>query len=300
MKLFAPVYYEKFKCIAERCRHSCCVGWEIDVDRDAICRYESLGEAGREILGTLDFSEKVPHFRLLPNERCPHLDSLGLCRIISRHGEEYLCDICREHPRFYNFPKGRCEVGLGAACEEAARLILECESYKDTVCIGDALPSENTAVSFDAVSERARVYEFLSDKTIPYSERLSIIYREYGVSPLSVSDSDWRSVISDLEYIDGGSREEFLSYSSESAALCEEYAERALAYFIYRHTGSAQTRAEFLLSLGASLFLERLFVSVAEKRAAEDADAYALILRLISEEIEYCEDNIDIIKNEFL
>jgi lysine-N-methylase len=34
MKLIAPDTYPEFCCIADRCRHSCCIGWEIDVDPD--------------------------------------------------------------------------------------------------------------------------------------------------------------------------------------------------------------------------------------------------------------------------
>ena len=101
MKIFAPGYYKKFKCIAEACRHSCCIGWEIDVDADAVLRYRALCD--RNILESIDFSAEAPHFELRADGRCPHLDGRGLCRIICEHGEEYLCDICREHPRFYNF-----------------------------------------------------------------------------------------------------------------------------------------------------------------------------------------------------
>ena len=31
-----PNYYDKFKCIANRCKHSCCIGWEIDIDEDTM------------------------------------------------------------------------------------------------------------------------------------------------------------------------------------------------------------------------------------------------------------------------
>ena len=27
-----PDYYKKFNCKKEKCRHNCCVGWEIDID----------------------------------------------------------------------------------------------------------------------------------------------------------------------------------------------------------------------------------------------------------------------------
>ena len=32
MKLYAPEYYKQFQCIADKCTHSCCIGWEIDID----------------------------------------------------------------------------------------------------------------------------------------------------------------------------------------------------------------------------------------------------------------------------
>ena len=38
-------------------------------------------------------------------------------------GEDRLCDICREHPRFYNWFGDYTEVGLGLCCEEAERLL---------------------------------------------------------------------------------------------------------------------------------------------------------------------------------
>ena len=34
MKRYAPAYYPRFACLADRCRHSCCIGWEIEVDEE--------------------------------------------------------------------------------------------------------------------------------------------------------------------------------------------------------------------------------------------------------------------------
>ena len=34
MKTYAPKYYQQFHCIADKCKHSCCIGWEIDIDKD--------------------------------------------------------------------------------------------------------------------------------------------------------------------------------------------------------------------------------------------------------------------------
>ena len=294
MKLFAPPYYKKFKCIADRCRHSCCVGWEIDLDGEALSRYRNLGEDGKAILEIVDLSAEPPHFRLAADERCPHLDERGLCRIISRHGEGYLCDICREHPRFYNFLPERCEVGIGASCEEAARLILDCESYALTEEIGE-IDGDFSDADFDAVFERERLYAILSDSSISYEERLSRISESWGVTPRTFSDGDWRGVIEELEYLNDESRELFLSYSSDVSAPFPVLSERALAYFVYRHTAVADSEAEFGYSLGLCLFLERLFSSLSARGLAPEE-----ALRIISEEIEYSEDNTETLKSEFL
>ena len=98
MQIRVPEYYEKFKCIADRCKDSCCIGWEIDVDAVAEEKYRALDtELGREIVE----KTKQGFFPLEENGRCAFLDCRGLCRIISTVGEGYLCDICREHPRYY-------------------------------------------------------------------------------------------------------------------------------------------------------------------------------------------------------
>ena len=102
MKLYAPAYYHEFSCIADRCRHSCCIGWEIDVDRDTLQYYQTLdGDYASAIRQSIDTSD-TPHFTLAAHDRCPHLDGRGLCHIITAYGHQALCEICREHPRFYH------------------------------------------------------------------------------------------------------------------------------------------------------------------------------------------------------
>ena len=50
MRLYAPSYYKNFKCIAEKCTHNCCIGWEIDIDGQTLARYDALqGDLGDRI-----------------------------------------------------------------------------------------------------------------------------------------------------------------------------------------------------------------------------------------------------------
>ncbi|MBO4885450.1 MAG: flagellin lysine-N-methylase [Clostridia bacterium] len=124
MNVYAPEYYPAFHCVASRCRHTCCAGWEIDIDAESLARYERLpgafGERVRQGIGLGD----TPHFILTEDERCPLLNRDNLCELILREGEDALCQICRDHPRFRNYYSSRVEIGLGLVCEEAARLIL--------------------------------------------------------------------------------------------------------------------------------------------------------------------------------
>lgn len=88
MKIFAPKYYTEFSCIADRCRHSCCIGWEIDIDADTAEKYRRMtGAYATAVLDSIEPGDP-PHFRLGEGERCPHLDEKGLCRIIKACGEE--------------------------------------------------------------------------------------------------------------------------------------------------------------------------------------------------------------------
>ena len=302
MKLYAPKYYNDFVCIADKCKHSCCIGWEIAVDDDTLDTYNSADGGYAEVIKSSIESRDVPHFKLTEHGRCPHLNGNGLCNIILNMGEVFLCDICREHPRFYNdTPHGK-EVGLGLSCEEACRIILTSDTYSDIVeigCIDDELEALH---GFDPITERAKIYDILRDSSLPYSERIMRIADGYGVSLDVNTKSGWADVISSLEYLENEHKDIFSAFSPDSIAppAIELYAERLFAYFVYRHCSSAESDDEFKASLGFALFCERLFVSVVTEKGIDGIDDVIDVARIISEEIEYSEDNTNNIKLEFL
>ena len=92
MKLIAPAYYRDFRCIAGACRHSCCIGWEIDIDEDTLDLYRTMpGETGELLRAGIEETDGCAHFRLGEDERCPMLRKDGLCELICRCGEDALC-----------------------------------------------------------------------------------------------------------------------------------------------------------------------------------------------------------------
>ena len=289
MKLYAPSYYNEFKCIADRCRHSCCIGWEIGVDAETLRRYEKLSDAEREEICSHIKDGKI---QLCEDGRCPFLDESGLCKIISRYGDAFTSKICREHPRFYNFLTDRAEVGLGASCPEAARIILSCENYDSIISIGNisAEPSEG----YDAKDERKWIYSTLKDGRVPLENRFLAIMGRYCLSEELFLKERLSGILSELEYLREYDRKLFLSVLSSRIKASEERCERFFAYLVYRHLSEATSYESLRARLCMCLALTKLFESLCST-GVESAEA----ARLISEEIEYSEDNTDSIIFDF-
>ena len=289
--LFAPAYYKKFRCIADKCTHSCCVGWEIDIDDDTAALYDALpGQFGSDVRAGIQKGEDGACFALRPDGRCPNLDDRGLCRIISELGEDYLCDICREHPRFYNVIGERTECGVGASCEAAAALILN-EDYAviEPLDAKDGIENSHTCGDFDAISVRNALYAVLGDRGTPYCARLAAVREAFAVS------AQLEGVLPDtLEYLDASHKTLFEKSfgkdhkpTAREAILCERF----LAYLIYRHAAEAESLAEHRLAIALALELERLFRTL----LGQGTDPVKAAVT-VSEEMEYSEDNLAAIR----
>lgn len=119
MRLCVPEYYEHFQCSASACQDNCCIGWEIDIDTESDRQYRQVGGAfGARLQATFRREGDTPCFRLAA-ERCVFLNEENLCEIILHLGEEALCQICRDHPRFTETFGTLRETGVGLCCPEA-------------------------------------------------------------------------------------------------------------------------------------------------------------------------------------
>jgi len=139
MKQIVPDWYPLFRCKAGSCKHTCCAGWEIDIDPDSMDRFLSLPGATGDRLRSVIIpdGEGGGSFRLDEAERCPMLRRDGLCELICQYGPDVLCDICDDHPRFRNHFSDRTELGLGLCCEAVAELVLRHEPPMELVIAED-------------------------------------------------------------------------------------------------------------------------------------------------------------------
>lgn len=139
--ILQPNYYDDFKCIADKCKDNCCIGWEIDIDEITFNKYISVkGELGKRLKNEIATENGVHYFKLKEHDRCPFLNKDNLCDIICELGENGLCQICNDHPRYFNNYGNITEKGLGLACEEACRIIL---TQSTPTCIVDSTTKTN-------------------------------------------------------------------------------------------------------------------------------------------------------------
>ena len=315
MKTIAPDYYLQFRCIADKCRHSCCIGWEIDIDSDTREKYRCIsGAFGKQLNAAIDDGE-VASFHLGPDERCPMLNANGLCDLITELGEDALCQICADHPRFRNFYADRTELGLGLCCEEAARLILTQEAPMQLIPLeedgqNEALSEEDEAL----LAIRDTLIHVMQDDSRPLAERLDEVLLLGG---RRIPDLDWAAVFRDLERLDPAwddaldtlptsladsptegapkvskGRSESPLVAAEDANPLQTAWRNFMVYLLYRHLPGAMEDDDIPGRVAFCVLSTRMLMALCaahEGCTLEDCVEYA---RMYSAEIEYSEDNI--------
>ena len=292
MKHIFPSYYKDFRCIAGNCRHSCCIGWEIDVDDDTMQTYRNFPD----ILRHIETASGQAHFRLAENERCPFLNESGLCEIILHHGEDRLCQICADHPRFRNFFTNRVETGLGLCCEAAAELILGCPDKVTFIITGSGGDTGNEREFFGI---REQMFRIVQNRDCTIEERITALLAFAETRLPDRTSAEWARYLMELECLDPA-RNEILARVTDDAFPWEEFAvpvEQLLVYFLYRHLAPAAEDGMTAARTAFAVLSTQMICSMARVIAEGGVTLEALTeaARLYSSEIEYSEENLDAI-----
>lgn len=294
MKEAFPNYYFEFKCIADKCKHNCCIGWEIDVDGETLDFYNSLDTPlGERIRNNITGDE--PHFVLSENDRCPFLNNKNLCDIITECGEDAVCEICRLHPRFRNFYDDFVETGLGLCCEEVARIVLFCQD-KFSIIIPDKVSL--TAEEKEFFEIRNNVFNVLQDRSVSIKgrfEKLASMFRfdmDFSLPKLC-------NLYLSLERLDDAWTYELDNLRSfvfdEEILEDDDFAiafEQLACYFVFRHLTDALEFADYKerirFSVVSCYMIGALWSFYKDKLTKEKMID---IVRMYSSEIEYSEEN---------
>lgn len=302
MKTVVPDYYKDFQCIASACRHSCCIGWEIDIDEKSLGAFERVdGEIGIQLKNNICF-EPQPHFTLTEDEHCPFLTEQKLCRLILDLGEDKLCDICRDHPRFRNYLSDRTELGLGLCCEEAARIVLEHNGSIELEIADDGGTEQPGNLELELLNERKELFKTILDRSKSLNERIAAICYEYGINRSSWHISDWAKRYLTLERLDEAWTKVLMNLASVGdlhfiiAPEYENSYENVLHYFIYRHFLSDDFEDSYQALYFCILSLYIIFAADEVFRIQNGGIGLQQRiehLRLYSSEIEYSDENIE-------
>ncbi len=322
--VYAPAYYSRFRCINAACRHSCCVGWEIDVDADALARFDAhKGVLASRLQAGIDRESDPPCFRLDETERCPFLNPNGLCDIITHMGETSLCRICRDHPRYQTVYADRVELGIGLCCEAAADLILTPDVPATMIPLdgqaihkigplaeepfspADREPNADEALRLSLRALRDACLALLADRERPLAARLAFMRSLVKApEPVPIAYAAWANHLFEMERLDPawdacldamkGLPDGPFHQNAETAPawLAHPAAAPLLAYFLYRHMTSDPLLwrdAPAALALAFAAISTAIILTVAVTCAIPVAEA----ARLYSAEIEYSEENRD-------
>ena len=307
MQQVYPSYYPRFRCIAGDCLHSCCVGWEIDVDAEALKKYRSIGGKLGEKLKKNISRGKTPHFQLTDGERCPFLNKDNLCDLIVFGGEELLCQICADHPRFRSFFSSRTEIGLGLCCEEAARLILS--QREKVILFSDGKAELLNSGEAALLTLRDELFTLAQDRSLPISEREDAILRRVGAMLPNRSTREWASFYLSLERMDEAwtALLQDMDDADDAAFMAymwprETEYEQLLCYFLYRHLPAAlddgDVAGKAAFAVLSTRFLRQLGACQYRKTGRFTQSDQIGLARLYSAEIEYSQENLDVLFDE--
>lgn len=293
-----PTFYHTFQCKANQCHHTCCQKWTIDVDEETAKLYQTLptplGEDLRKFMTVDDegyyfmFSDKQP--------TCPLLREDGLCRVVLELGEDSLCDTCHMHPRFYKYIEDLELCGVGLSCEESVEKLLATEGDQLLFTIeddDDEFTAEDCPVLeniFDllALGINPAICQFTLNHSIHYCQELVTVYKK--TEPI---DEEWTKQLAHLEAMLSSTTASTTMGLLKADTIDVSALNKVYQYILYRQIDML---AEYSLeSLVRYAFDATVFIALLTHQFGNLPEQ----IRRWSEQIEYDEDNVAFLFNEY-
>lgn len=288
MKIIKPDYCNAFKCIADKCKNNCCIGWEIDIDKSTADRYlTDNGVLSNKLLNSIVISDEGAYFKLDKNKRCPFLTKSGLCEIISEYGQDALCEICKEHPRFYNEYENFYEQGLGLCCEQACCDILlnDAKFYIDSIqyCTENEKPF---------IKLRQTFFDILQDREFTICERIDNLCDFFDITFKNFEF--YKNLYLNLEILNDCWKTALKNTNSFSDVIGFDCIFEQLAvYFAYRHLQGGIYDDLLKQRIAFCILSVKMIMSVCVFNGVCDKTKILNICSTYSSEIEYSDQNIE-------
>ena len=324
MRTRVPDYYDRFRCLAGACPHTCCEKWEVVIDPETARRYETLpGTLGERLRAAMRADADGDLCFPLAGGRCPFLDRENLCEIHRQLGAEATSLTCRAHPRFTEDYGPFQEISLCASCPAVCGLLLDSSApltFPERDTAGREEPGDPWLTGL--LPLRERMLRELADRSRPLAERLES-FLLLAAAAQSLLDEDraeelpalaagWKKpetaarpgpglfpyalrVLSGLEVLEGDWRALLREgMDAPPAAVPEALLERLGAYFAFRYLLKAVNDGDLL---GRAQFCV-LMVLTARRLAAVCGLSEAV--RRLCCELEHSEENLESLRLAFL
>ena len=166
--------YNNFKCIADKCKFTCCSGWDINIDINTYEKWNKEKNKCKDMLNKLKF---IDNDYIIVNKKtsdtCPFLDNKGLCDIVKSNGDEYLSLTCQRFPRIENTFEGIKELTLSCSCPEVVDII---EKVEEEIILVNC---NNNADDIDLPIEikiRDTIIKIIKEENLNIESKLLISY----------------------------------------------------------------------------------------------------------------------------
>ena len=333
MKIKMPTYCKDFRCIADKCQDNCCIGWEIDIDSSTAEYYKNVStNFGCKLRSNISCGDTASF--ILDGERCPFLNKQNLCEIIINLGEDKLCQICRDHPRYFEWFADTKEGGIGLCCEEAARLIVTnknkfavyesgcddegCDDYEEELynMLTFARDEIITTIENDNLTLKERIalvvgYAFeIQFKMDNYQFDKTHIKSLYPAANCERDIRGFLEAFKALEPIDNNWQKYLQKLIDSSEALSditlEEkdidlYLKNIAVYFIWRYflkgVYDEEILSKVLLMAMSVAMIKLMYKKAILSGEALSAEACSMSAKNYSKETEYSEENLELLCN---
>ena len=210
-------------------------------------------------------------------------------------GEDCLCQVCRDHPRFRSFFSNRMEVGIGFTCEEATRIILS--STDKISLIKTSKGNEEKPLDFT----EQKVFEFrtafislIQDRTVPFIKRVENAIKLSNGSGVLSDFNKVKKLFLSFERVENFYKKvkKLTSFTEEISEELSIYFEHFLVNFAYRHFATAcdtlEVRGIAISGIISLMLLNSILVSEKDFSFLSVAELF----RQFSTEVEYSNKNL--------
>ena len=292
MKQFEFNYSKKFYCIADKCKHNCCKGWQIAVDKKTACKYLQFANTDQRFKNCLD-----GQFFKMENNSCPFLDGDNLCHVIKNYGDKSLSKTCKTHPRFKSFFSNRTETGLGLYCEQAGRIILSSKPKMKPVLVKDDF-KKRAIVGFErkVFAFRKKALLIAQDRTLTIENRLLLLEQLANIDLKKNSFNKWLEIFSSLDKLSVNQFTFNQVEKNENFAPIiigfDREAEQLLSYLIFRHISRAIDLLDLRVRLAFVILSFKMINHIFILSKEQSLENLVEVCRFYSSEIETSDDNI--------